>query len=176
MASSGRPSPHRVWVGNLAPGLPRHVLMDTVHWLGLAPIDFALFHADGGVNSAGVLAFATEQEADYAVSVLHGLLSPSLCGPSARAPVKARRARGEGGGRAVAPAPSAGGGGFSGGVIRLRGAAPAASATSVAPLRPRPPQYPPPLEVAKRRRSPPTPPWRKKAKTAQTTKPEHEAE
>ena len=174
MISGGWPSQHRVWVGNLAPGLPRQALLDASHWLGLAPVDFAFFHVSGGVNSAGIFGFGTEQEAEYAVSLLHGLLNPALTGDASR-PVKARRARGEGKGGGDAPvAPSAGGSGFSGGVIRWRHHAP--------PLQPRPPSSAPktrPQEKKAPRRptmEPTTPPWRKKAKTAKKTKPEHEAE
>ena len=64
------PDPHRVWVGNLAPALPRRVLAETLQWLGLQVVKFALFHPSGGVNAAAVVAFGSEQEAEYAVTLL----------------------------------------------------------------------------------------------------------
>ena len=152
-------NPHRVWVGNLSPALPRHVLAEQVQWLGLQVLDFALFHQSGGVNSAAVLAFGSSAEAQYAVTLLNGLVSPALCGAGASAPVKARHARGNSGVRPHVMAPSSNGG-FSGGVIRLRPQTATAQTSQPKPPQPKPPSYPPP--AVKRSCSPPTPPWRKK--------------
>ena len=113
------PNPHRVWVGNLSFALPRHVLAETVQWLGRQVLDFAVFFLIFCVISACVIGLVSSAEAQYAVTLLNGLVSPALCGAGASAPVKARHARGNSGVSPHVMAPSSNGG-FSGGVIRLR--------------------------------------------------------
>ena len=142
------PTRHRVWVGNLAPALPRDVLAQTAAWLGLQVQDFAVFHPPGtgsGVNAAAILEFASPQEAEYGVTLLNGLVNPQLWGAGAWPPLKARLARGDGGGTSGAGRGHAvaSGSGFSGWGIRLRQQA----------VAPTPPSCPPPsplLRAAKR--------------------------
>ena len=62
----------RVWVGNLAPGLPRTRLLSELANLSIAPRDFALFHKNWPRASSAILAYDTQVEVDEAILVLNG--------------------------------------------------------------------------------------------------------
>lgn len=62
----------RVWVGNLAPGLPRTSLVSELANLSIAPRDFALFHKNFPRASSAILAYDTQVEVDEAILVLNG--------------------------------------------------------------------------------------------------------
>ena len=140
----------RVWLGNLAPGLPRDVLGRALSSWGFAPTDFAVFHKDNGVATSAIAAFNDVETATRLITTLNGWSDPVLQG-SCNQPLKLRWARGSGAEPSNAATSSPGG--FFGGIIRLPGRPdqpPTASTRPPTPpvpcrpaLVPTPPKYPP---------------------------------
>ena len=62
----------RVWMGNLAPGLPRARLAAELASFSIAPRDFALFHNNFARASSAILAYDTQLEVDESILVLNG--------------------------------------------------------------------------------------------------------